>query len=145
MDWVLGLFILAIGVLIGFFAQRFFQADTQSTLDNSESEQTIQELMKQQAVMHIQESKQISENLLNQAASLKKQIGAYEQSMMNQNAGLDDNSIRYFGENATTYLRNKDPKATREKSSSDVQPLDFSSQSSGLFTGTEETTLKESK
>lgn len=145
MDWVLGLFILAIGVLIGFFAQRFFQADTQSTLDNSESEQTIQELMKQQAVMHIQESKQISENLLNQAASLKKQIEAYEQSMMNQNAGLDDNSIRYFGENATTYLRNKDPKATREKSSSDVQPLDFSSQSSGLFTGTEETTLKESK
>ncbi|MFT6776715.1 MAG: uncharacterized membrane-anchored protein YhcB (DUF1043 family) [Paraglaciecola sp.] len=145
MDWLVGLVLLLVGVVIGFFVAKLFNKEKQITSDKAASEQTIQELMSQQAVKHVQETKQIAENLMTQSATLKQQIENYEQLLISQRAGSQGNSFNYFGEHTTAYLRNKSTTPPREKSTADVQPLDFSSHSSGLFSGNEDPSTKRTK
>lgn len=145
MDWLVGLLLLLVGGIIGFFVAKFFSKEKLNEADTAASGLTIQELMHQQAAMHIQETKQIAEKLVAQSATLKQQVENYEQLLISQQAGPEGSSLNYFGEHTTAYLRNKSPKPAREKSSADIQPLDFSSQGSGLFSGHEETPTKESK
>lgn len=145
MDWLVGLLLLLVGGIIGFFVTKFFSKEKQSAADKVASEQTIQELMSQQAAVHIQESKQIAESLIAQSAALKQQVEGYEQLLISQQNRPEGSSLSYFGEHTTAYLRNKSTTPAREKSSADIQPLDFSSQSSGLFSGAEEAPVKESK
>lgn len=144
MDWLVGLLLLLVGGIIGFFVTKFFNKKNASSLDKVASEQTIQELMNQQAVNHVQETRQIADDLIAQSASLKQRVEDYEQLLISQQTG-PEGSLNYFGEHATAYLRNKSAKPTREKSSAGTQPLDFSSQSSGLFSGTEKSSVKETK
>ena len=145
MDWLVGLLLLLVGGVIGFFVAKFFSKEQLNELDKSESGVTIQELMHQQAAMHIQETKQIAEKLTAQSSSLQQQVENYEQLLISQQAGPEGNSLNYFGEHTTAYLRNKSTTPTREKSSAGIQPLDFSSESSGLFSGQEEAPAKEIK
>ncbi|MFT5837624.1 MAG: uncharacterized membrane-anchored protein YhcB (DUF1043 family) [Flavobacteriales bacterium] len=145
MDWLVGILLLLIGAVVGFFVAKFFSKAKHHPSDKNASEQTIQELMNQQAVMHVQETKQIVENITTQSAALKQQIENYEQLLINQQAGPEDGSLNYFGEHTTAYLRNKNDKPPRAKSTADVQPLDFSSHSSGLFSGNGEHPAKDTK
>ncbi|MFQ3192191.1 MAG: uncharacterized membrane-anchored protein YhcB (DUF1043 family) [Paraglaciecola sp.] len=145
MDWFIGLLLLLVGGIIGFFVAQFFIKEKQQTSGKTESEQTIQELMNQQAAVHIQETKRIAVELIAQSASLKCQIEDYEQLLISQQDSPEGSSMNYFGEQTTAYLRNKSNKPTREKSSADIQPLDFSSQSSGLFSGNKEAPVKDGK
>lgn len=145
MDWLVGLLLLLVGGIIGFFVAKFISKKDQSESNKATSGLTIQELMHQQAAMHIQETKQIAEKLVAQSATLKQQVENYEQLLISQQAGSEGSALSYFGEHTTAYLRNKSTKPTRVKSSADIQPLDFSSQSSGLFSGYEEPPTKETK
>lgn len=145
MDWLIGLLLLVVGGFIGFFVAKYFNEDKKDAVNTEQSEKTVQELMSQQAAMHVQESKKIVENLLTQTQNLKQKIDNYEQLLINQNAGPDGSSLNYFGEHTSAYLRNKSIKPTREKSNADIQPLDFASQSSGLFSGTEKTKVEDTK
>jgi uncharacterized membrane-anchored protein YhcB (DUF1043 family) len=145
MDWLVGLLLLLVGGIMGFFVAIFFTKKKQLASGTTESEQTIQELLSQQAAVHIQETKQIAENLIAQSATLKQQIEDYEQRLITQQEGPEGSSLSYFGEHTTAYLRNKSTKPVREKSSADIQPLDFSSQSSGLFSGGKEAPTKDGK
>ena len=145
MDWLIGLLLLLVGGIIGFFVAKYFIEAKQGTSDKAASEQTIQELMSQQAAVHVQESKQIAENLITQSTVLKQQVEDYEQLLISQQHGTEGSSMNYFGEHTTAYLRNKSTKPVRKKSSADTQPLDFSSQSSGLFSGSKEAPIKDSK
>ena len=144
MDWFLGLLLLVVGAIIGFFVAMFFTKKKPRAAGKAESEQTIQELMSQQAAVHIQETKQITDNLIAQSATLKQQIEDYEQLLISQQSTSKGSSLSYFGEHTTAYLRHKSAKPIREKSSADIQPLDFSSQSSGLFSGNKEAPTKDS-
>jgi len=145
MDWLIGLSLLIVGGIIGFFVAKYFSKEQLNESDTSASELTVQELMHQQAGMHIQQTKQIAEKLVVQSTALQQQVENYEQLLISQQAGPEGSSLNYFGEHTTAYLRNKSAKPTREKSSADIQPLDFSSQSSGLFSGQQEMPAKETK
>jgi len=145
MDWLVGLLLLLVGGIMGFFVAKFFSRKELSPSDKAASGQTIQELMNQQAAVHVQETKQIAANLIAQSTRLKQQVEDYEQLLISQQAGSEGSSLSYFGEHTTAYLRNKSTKPAREKSSADVQPLDFSSQGSGLFSGHEKAPVKEPK
>jgi uncharacterized membrane-anchored protein YhcB (DUF1043 family) len=145
MDWFVGLLLLLVGGIIGLCVAKFFIQEKKPASGKTESEQTIQELMNQQAAVHIQETKQIAEDLIAQSTTLKRQVEEYEQLLISQQDGPEGSSLNYFGEHTTAYLRNKSNKPAREKSSADIQPLDFSSQSSGLFSGSKEAPVKESK
>jgi uncharacterized membrane-anchored protein YhcB (DUF1043 family) len=145
MDWFVGLLLLLVGGIIGLCVAKFFIQEKKPASGKTESEQTIQELMNQQAAVHIQETKQIAEDLIAQSTTLKRQVEEYEQLLISQQDGPEGSSLNYFGEHTTAYLRNKSNKPAREKSSADIQPLDFSSQSSGLFSGNKKAPVKESK
>ena len=145
MDWLIGLLLLVVGGIVGFFVAKYVNGENGKSPENAENEETIQELMSQQAAMHIQETKKIAANLITQSTTLKQQIENYEQLVISQQAGPEGNSLNYFGEHTTAYLRNKTTTPAREKSTADVQPLDFSSQSSGLFSGNEAPPVEESK
>ncbi|MBU3002255.1 ZapG family protein [Paraglaciecola arctica] len=145
MDWLVGVLLLLVGGIIGFFVAKFFNNKPNNESDEAAGKQTIQELMHQQAAMHIQETKQIADKLVTQSTELQRQIDNYENLLISQQAGPEGNSLNYFGEHTTAYLRNKNTQPTRERATADVQPLDFSSESSGLFSGQEETPTKETK
>ncbi len=147
MDWLLGLWFvvfLAVGVMIGFFVAKYVKDEQSNEVEDQQNERTVQEIMQQQATLHVQESKQILENLLTQTHSLKQQIDNYEQLLINQNTGAEGSSLNYFGEHASAYLRNQSQSSKREKDQADVQPLDFSAQSSGLFSGNQKSKVKDS-
>jgi uncharacterized membrane-anchored protein YhcB (DUF1043 family) len=145
MDWLIGLLLLAVGAVIGFFVAKYLADNQPNTSTQAASEQTVKELMNQQAATHVQETKQLVENLITQSNQLKQQVESYEELLISQQVGQDGSSLNYFGEHATAYLRNKSLSPVREKTNADIQPLDFSSKSSGLFTGSEEPSLKETK
>jgi uncharacterized membrane-anchored protein YhcB (DUF1043 family) len=145
MDWLVGILLLAVGIVIGFFVAKYVKKEQSNKTDADSNEQTIKELMMQQASHHLLETKQITEQLAAQTSALKNQIDSYEQLLISQNRGAEGTSLNYFGEHASTYLRNKSSAPTRSKSSAEFQPLDFSSQSSGLFSGNEKVVVKETK
>lgn len=145
MDWLIGLLLLVVGGIIGFFASKFFNDKKQSASDKSATEQTIRELMTQQATVHVQETKQLADDLITQSTALKEHIESYEQQLISQKTGDEASSLNYFGEHTTAYLRNKSTKPVRDASTADIQPLDFSSQSSGLFSGNDDTPVKDAK
>jgi uncharacterized membrane-anchored protein YhcB (DUF1043 family) len=145
MDWLIGVLLLVVGGIIGYFVAKYFSKEDPKSQDQAENEQTVKELMTQQASIHLQESKKIAEQLSEQSAALAQQISHYEQVVINQNSGDEDNQLNYFGEHAATYLRNKSTTPARPKDSANTQPLDFSSESSGLFSGTPEPDTKQIK
>lgn len=145
MDWLIGVLLLVVGGIIGYFVAKHFSKEDPKSQNKAENEQTVKELMMQQASIHLQESKKIAEQLSEQSAALAQQISHYEQVVINQNSGDEDNQLNYFGEHATTYLRNKSTTPARQKDSANTQPLDFSSESSGLFSGTAEPEAKQIK
>ena len=145
MDWLVGLLLLLVGGVIGFFVAKFVNKEKHSSVNKAASEQTIQELMSQQAATHIQETKRIAELLIVQSTELKNQAESYEQLIINQQTQPEGSSLNYFGEHTAAYLRIKSAKPSREKSSADIKPLDFSSQSSGLFSGHDGAPVKETK
>lgn len=138
MDWLIGILLLLVGGVIGYFVAKFVNERKILSNDNAANEQTLKELMAQQAASHIQESKLIVQKLMQQGEALNEQINNYEQLTTNLNTPNDGASLSYFGETATAYLRQSVSKQNKDKAVSDYQPLDFSSQSSGLFTGGEE-------
>jgi uncharacterized membrane-anchored protein YhcB (DUF1043 family) len=145
MDWLVDLLLLLIGGGVGFFVTKFLSREKKSVSDKAASKQTIQELIHQQAAQHVQETKQMAEKLISQSATLKQKIEDYEQLLISQQAGAEADSLSYFGEQTTAYLRSKSTKTVREKLNANVQPLDFSSQSSGLFSGNEDVPAKKIK
>ncbi|MFT2091885.1 ZapG family protein [Paraglaciecola sp. 2405UD69-4] len=145
MDWLVGILLLIVGAVIGFFVAKYFNDKEVSNNSEGEKELTIKEIMAQQASHHLHQVKRISAELNAQSEALNKQIDEYEQLIIDHSTGADDSSINYFGEHATTYLRNSNSTEKNNIPNADVQPLDFASQSSGLFSGNEEVVEKESK
>ncbi|MDU0352817.1 DUF1043 family protein [Paraglaciecola aquimarina] len=145
MEWLVGLLLLVVGVVIGFFVAKYFNDEEKQRQDSEKNEQTVKELMAQQAIHHLQESKKIAQQLSQQSEALNQQILHYEQTVIAQKSGDENMKLNYFGEHATTYLRNKSEDPSREKDNANVQPLDFSSEASGLFSGSAGFTEKENK
>ena len=64
MEWFIGVLLLLVGIVIGFFVARFI--NTNDTVDKEipgDREQTIKELMAQHSNSHILESKKIAQLL----------------------------------------------------------------------------------
>ncbi|MGJ8680685.1 ZapG family protein [Paraglaciecola sp.] len=145
MDWIIGVLLLIVGGIIGYFVAKHFSEEDKNQQNSAENEQTVQEIMAQQASVHLIETKKIAEQLSQQAESLTQQVSHYEQVLISQKSGAEEDQLNYFGEHAATYLRNKTATPAREKDKAEVQPLDFSSESSGLFSGNAETEDKQVK
>lgn len=145
MDWLVGVLLLVVGGIIGFFVAKYVSEKHSSATESESGEQSIRELMAEQASSYLLETKQIVQQIENQSQALKQQLEAYEALLTIAPGSEETSGLQYFGEHASTYLRHKSSKQTREKKPAEVQPLDFSSQSSGLFSGDENNEVGESK
>ena len=145
MDWLVGILLLLVGVVIGYFVAKLVNERNLLSNDDVSKEQTIKELMSQQAANHIQETKQIAQILSQQAAALEQQLEAYEQLTNALDTSENGPSLSYFGEHATAYLRHNKVAPSKEKTTTEFQPLDFASQGSGLFSGEEHKNIKQVK
>ena len=135
MELLVSLALLVVGLIIGFFAGRFFQ-QKQGAGNAAQTEKQVKEILAQQAQHHIHQTRQSLESIESQCETLKQQIEEYE-TLLEQGGDEEDSKVPFYGEQATTYLRNN--MQGREKSKpapvSDTQPKDFANASSGLFVG----------
>lgn len=138
MDWLVGISLLLVGAVIGFFtAKHFF---TQSEADNKQqnAEKTEKEIFSEQASIHVTESRNLLLRIQQQCNQMQSQIDSYEELIAQQKQAPQGEQVEYFGEQAALYLRNKKKEVKAEKVSTDYQPRDYSEGSSGLFTGAED-------
>lgn len=135
MDWVIGILLLVVGGIIGFFIAKQLLENKLSNQKSQTSEQTIKEIMAQQAATHLYQSRQVAETLQQQCDALRTQLDAYEDLLNSEVSSEDKNQLSYFGDQATAFIRNQQNQQKTQRASSEIQPQDFSNESSGLFSG----------
>lgn len=135
MDVLIPVALLVVGLIIGFFTARFMYSGKGNTKASKQAEQNIKELLSQQAEHHIHQTRQAVESIEKQCDALKQQINEYE-GLLTQ--GEDDTPrVPFYGEQATTYLRNNIQGKEKAKPVAvpEAQPRDFANEGSGLFVG----------
>ncbi len=138
MDWLIGVVLVLVGAVLGFFVAKYVYVDKEKSSKDSQKEQTLKDVVIQQSLNHVEESRKIAEQLEKQCQVLTQNLDNYESSLSLLNTDVQSNNVSFFGEHASPFLQNKEQKVKREKDSADVQPLDFSNQSSGLFSGSDD-------
>ena len=103
MELLVSLALLVVGLIIGFFAGRFFQ-QKQGAGNTAQTEKQVKEILAQQAQHHIHQTRQSLESIESQCETLKQQIEEYE--LLLEQGSDDDSKVPFYGEQATTYLRN---------------------------------------
>ncbi|GAC35640.1 ZapG family protein [Paraglaciecola polaris] len=140
MDWLIGVVLVLVGAVIGFFVAKYVYLDSAKSSKDSQKEQTLKDVLVQQSFSHVAESRKVVAQLEQQCQVLNRNIDSYEKSLELLNIDAQGSNVSFFGEHASPFLQHKEQTVKRVKDSADVQPLDFSNQSSGLFSGTEGTT-----
>lgn len=134
MDWMIGVLLLIVGAIIGFFSAKFLTAK-QAVNSAGSNEQTVKEIMAQQAASHLNQSRQMVNDIQAQCDALQSQLTMYEQLLASDASEDTQQRLSFFGQDADLYIRNKQPTPKRSPSSAETQPRDFSGQGSGLFSG----------
>tara|TARA_B100001063_G_C16741064_1_gene544830 strand:+ start:113 stop:550 length:438 start_codon:yes stop_codon:yes gene_type:complete len=135
MELLVSLALLVVGLIIGFFIGRFVQTKTGGN-NAAQTEQQVKEILAQQAQHHIHQTRQSLEGIEGQCETLKQQIEEYE-ALLTQSNDDEDAKVPFYGEQATSYLRNnlKSSEKSKVNKVSDTQPKDFANSGSGLFVG----------
>jgi uncharacterized membrane-anchored protein YhcB (DUF1043 family) len=136
MEIAVAIGLVLVGGIIGFFVARHWygQGPTQSSIEQAEND--LKALLSQQSEHHVFQSKQIIRNIQKQCAALNEQLNAYE-GLLAPEEGEGKKAVPFYGEHASTYLRNHLDKGSERKAASqtDTQPRDFAAAGSGLFAG----------
>ncbi|MDO6537130.1 DUF1043 family protein [Alteromonas stellipolaris] len=135
MELLVSLALLVVGLIIGFFIGRFVLTKTGGN-NAAQTEQQVKEILAQQAQHHIHQTRQSLESIEGQCETLKQQIEEYE-ALLTQSSDDEDAKVPFYGEQATSYLRNnlKSSEKSKVNKVSDTQPKDFANSGSGLFVG----------
>lgn len=145
MDWIIGLLLLIVGGIIGFFVAKFVLENKNAQQASQAKEQTIKEIMAQQASTHLRESRVVVNALQQQCDNLREQLDAYEGLLQEDTQSDGANKLNFFGEHAAVYIRNTQNVQKPKREPSEFQPQDFSSESSGLFDGSKNQQVIDSK
>lgn len=137
MDWIVGVLLLIAGAVIGFFVAKYVFTQSQSNKSNKENEETVKEVLAQQAASHLNQSRVMVDAMMRECDKLRQQMDEYEDLLRRQTQSDDGEKLNYFGEHATAIIRNQQSAQRRQSDQSDVQPRDFSMGGSGLFDGSD--------
>ncbi|AWL12949.1 hypothetical protein HMF8227_02497 [Saliniradius amylolyticus] len=134
MDWLVGLLLLACGVVIGFFVGRFLHRKHNGAASQQQIEQTIKQVLFEQADAHIGECRQILDTIDTQSQHLRQELQHYESLLQPQE---DDSApkLNFFGDQASAYLRHQRPHKEYAPKPTGAQPQDYANDGSGLFSG----------
>ncbi|MDC0601992.1 YhcB family protein [Aliiglaciecola sp.] len=133
MDWIVGVLLLVVGMILGFFIAKFILEQKLAEQESKSSDNTLKEMLAQHAADHLSQSREIVSSLQTRCEDLSEQLDAYENVL---NASQADNSenLTFFGEHATVFIRHQQAKQKRKRETPEFQPRDFSGESTGLFT-----------
>lgn len=145
MDWIVGVALLLVGGIIGFFVARFISQRGAASGGSVAEQQSLKEVMFQQAATHLNQSREVISTLEEQCNLLKSQMNAYEELLRQDEASEDGERLSYFGDQATVYIRNQQKLPKQKRQASEYQPKDFPDQSSGLFDGSKNQQVVETK
>ncbi|WJG08850.1 DUF1043 family protein [Aliiglaciecola sp. LCG003] len=134
MDWLVGLLLLVVGMIIGFFAAKFLLERKYAEQAEKASDSTLKEMMAQHAADHLSQSREIVATLQSQCEDLNEQLDAYENVLNASQMDDSKDNLTFFGEHATLFIRHQQAKQKRKTETAEFQPKDFSTESSGLFT-----------
>ena len=136
MDVVIPLALLVVGLIIGFFVARYMYLHKSNSKHSAEAEKNIKEIMAQQAEHHIHQTRHTIESIESQCQALRQQVEEYD-ALLSQNMDENGPGVPFYGEQATTYLRNNLTGKEKAKApqAASTQPLDFANAGSGLFVG----------
>ena len=144
MEVLVSVALLLVGGIIGFFIARHVYAGNQNNQAVAQAEQTLKEMLSQQAEHHIFQTRQTISAIEKQCENLKQQVNDYE-TVLSHSQDEAVPKMPFFGEQATSYLRNNvKSREQKVKSVADTQPRDFSNGPSGLFVGTNEQSTADS-
>lgn len=136
MDVLIPLALLVVGLIIGFFVARYVYTKSSSQQAVEIAEKNVKEMLAQQADHHIHQTRQSLSAIESQCQALRQQVEEYE-SLLSQSLDEDAPKVPFYGEQASTYLRNnlQGKEKTKPPHVSDTQPRDFAKEGSGLFVG----------
>ncbi len=135
MDWIVGLLLLIVGAIIGFFVAKFLADKKLAEQAQKYSDSTLKEIMAQHAADHLSESRALVEAMQSKCEALALQLDSYESVLNASQTDDQGNHLSFFGEHATAFIRHQQVKQKRKPTTAEFQPRDFSSESSGLFDG----------
>lgn len=133
MDWIVGTLLLVVGTIVGFFAAKYFLTQSKSTKNESQNSISERELLTEQALIHVANSRRMLEEVQRQSHALQAQMDAYEDMLMQTKLAKDGDSFKFFGEHATTFLRNQQKEVKPSTVETGFQPPDYSDGASGLL------------
>ncbi len=137
MEIVISLGLVIVGGVIGFFIGRHFYGQGPSQESISQAQQDLKAVLAEQSERHIFQSQQLVQGIEKQCEALNQQLEAYQELLSPNSNSDEEDTVPFFGEHASTYLRNQLDTSDTNKISSqpDTQPRDFAAAGSGLFTG----------
>ncbi|RTE86338.1 MULTISPECIES: YhcB family protein [Gammaproteobacteria] len=141
MGWLVGIILVLLGAVIGFFAARYWimqhsdQADLQAQLDDSKQQF---EAYKRDVVDHIATARQLSEQVADVQGKLSKFLGDSEQLLQSDKEWQQP--LPFFSEDTMKQLRQAsilDPDRRDRDGDASLPPRDYSEPGSGLFKAAE--------
>lgn len=133
MDWIVGVLLLVVGIIIGFFVSKFFAEQKLAEQASKLNDTTLKEMLAQHAADHLSQSRDIVASMQARCDDLAVQLDAYE-NVLNASQMDDSDKLSFFGEHATVFIRHQQAKQKRKRETAEFQPKDFSSERTGLFT-----------
>lgn len=92
-------------------------------------------MLAEQGHIHVNECRQVLDAMEQQSQQLRQQLDHYEALLQSPEEENQSAQLSYFGDQASAYLRNQSKPRKQQNQTSDYQPRDYPSASSGLFTG----------
>lgn len=135
MDILIPIALLIVGAVIGFFAAHYHYKRNLSQINRNQAENDLKAVLSQQAEHHLYESRQLIDSVEKSCQQLHEKLNSYESLLTPDETGQAP-AVPFFGEHASTYLRNNlNQDARARRASTETQPKDFANASSGLFVG----------
>ncbi|UAA38436.1 DUF1043 family protein [Paraneptunicella aestuarii] len=133
MDWLVGILLVVVGAIVGFFVAKYFLTQSGKAKTKSHTEQSERELLTEQALIHVSHSRKMLEEIQRQSNALQAQMDAYEDIIIQTKGMKDGDSLPFFSDQATTFLRSKQKEVKTTSQDIGFQPPDYSQGNSGLF------------
>jgi uncharacterized membrane-anchored protein YhcB (DUF1043 family) len=135
MDWIVGLLLLLVGVVIGFFLSKYWFESKSELQSTDDKEETAKQLLIQQTTQHITDSRNLVSDVQYQCDMLQQKINEFEELSRRSHSNEEQDKLEFFGGTTDTYLSHQQSSSSKEKVETEYQPRDYANSSSGLFAG----------
>ncbi len=133
MDWIVGILLLVVGTIIGFFIAKQTTKKPSVATEKDAQKESHKKLFVQQTSVYLESAFSSIAEIEKQCEASRSQLEHFQSQLKTFSRDESKPQEQFFGEQASVYLRNSESKKTSTVKSSDVQPRDYSGEASGLL------------